>query len=258
MNRVHLHDLGAGAVAGVAHRGPHRDDVVVRRRHCVVQRESRVAQAEAERIHRRVAVVRELPPAVPLVVDEMIGVSIEGRKVALGLGHRERQPTRRIDVAEQHVGERVSALHARVPGLDDGSHLSVPLGDEHGTAGDDRNHGARVRRGDGVNQRDVIVGKSQRRAVATAGEPSLVTACSHVLRGFDLAAHLGLGFEPRDEIWIVRLRHEAAQVGAGVADVLAFVGVGVPDDDEGDIRVACHGGGTHWVSTVVVHDLGVG
>ena len=54
VGRVHLHDVGAGAVAGVAHRRPHRDGVVARRRRGAVQREGRVAQAEAERVRRGV------------------------------------------------------------------------------------------------------------------------------------------------------------------------------------------------------------
>lgn len=50
----------------------------------------------------------------------------ERRKILFSLGERQREFSRRVVFAEQHVGDRVSRGVAQVPRLDDGWNLVSP------------------------------------------------------------------------------------------------------------------------------------
>ena len=71
--------------------------------------ERRVAQPKAERKERLAGEIEVVVAAAGrlVIVDE--------RQLALGHRERDRQPARGIVVAEQHVGDRVAALLARIP-----------------------------------------------------------------------------------------------------------------------------------------------
>ena len=151
----------------------------------------------------------------------------------------------------------MAAFHPRVPGLHDRGDLVIPLRDDDRASRDDRDDRARVRCGDGVDERDLVIAEPQRRAVAAAREPALVAPRPDVLRCGHRSSGLALGLEAGDQGRVVGRGHEAAEVGARVADVLALVRVGVPDHDEGDVGIAGDLCGGVDVSAVVVHDVGV-
>ena len=171
---VHLHHLGARTVALVPGLGRDQHRAVVTDL-CrgVAERQRGVAEPEAERVGRGVAVAGEAPVAVPAVVGDRVGVAVEGRQVRLVGGDGERQAAGGLGPAEEHVGERVAALHAGVPGLHDRGHRLPPgLGDD-GAAGHDGHDGAGVRRGDRGDERLVVGVQPERGAVAALGEPQI-------------------------------------------------------------------------------------
>ena len=74
----------------------------------------------------------------------------------------EGQAARRTDPAEQDVGQRGAAFHARIKCLEDRRCLFAPALHKHGGTRDDRNDDGRSRRGDGFAQRDLHRGQVER------------------------------------------------------------------------------------------------
>ena len=161
---VHLDDLAAVPLAGVGHRNAHLDALVRGRRGRLPVGEGRVRQAEAERVRHLLLARVEAPVAdvqalavadVPVLAGEVQvgGVVLEAERDRLG------QPPRRVDPAEEHVGDRAAARLAKQPALDDRGHRGVPRGGaEHGPVGQDHD-GARVSLRDLLDQRPVRVGQ---------------------------------------------------------------------------------------------------
>ena len=58
----------------------------------------------------------------PLVVGDGRRVAVEERQMVLGRRNREGQPSGRVDVTEQHIGQGVTTLRAGVPTQEDGGH----------------------------------------------------------------------------------------------------------------------------------------
>ena len=113
---------------------------------------------------RRGAVARQVPPAVPAVVAERGGVAVERREVGLVGRDAERQSGRRV--RRRRAGRRRDrgrpgsrrTTTARPPGT-----ASIHSVDDHRAAGLDGDDRARVRRGDGADERDVGRRQAQRR-----------------------------------------------------------------------------------------------
>ena len=125
----------------------------------IVEGERGVRQAEAEGIGGGGA-ARVVPPGadqhaflVRLVLqDTGILLEIAGRGDVFGMRRkRRRQPAAGIDVAEQHAGDRGSALLPGVPGLEQRGDF-VPPGREHRCAGLEHDDRVRVCPSDLVDQ----------------------------------------------------------------------------------------------------------
>ena len=153
----------------------------------------------------------EVPPAVPAVVGERVGVAIERRQVGLVDGDAERQPGRRVDAAEQDVGESGPGLAAAVPGLHDRGHGVDPTRDTTTalpawTATTVRGLAAATARMSATSS-----GQPQRRAVAADAE----AAAAALGRGA-AASSIGrrdgdLGVEALDDLGLVGPREERAR-----------------------------------------------
>ena len=117
-------------------------------------------------------------PGLARVVEERGGV-------LQPLREGERQAARRVDVAEQHVGQGIAALLARVPELHDRRHPVGPLHCDR-RAGVDDDHRARIDRGDPLDQVRLAARQREVGTVATLGLPLVIEPDDddgHVRRG---------------------------------------------------------------------------
>ncbi|CPU63635.1 Uncharacterised protein [Mycobacteroides abscessus] len=94
--------------------------------------------------------------------------------------------------AEQHVGERVAALHAGVPAEQDGRDVVDPFLHENRAGADHDDDGARVGRRDRTDGLDVLGPQVQVAAIA-AGGPAAHDAQALAHRGHDGVAIGALG-----------------------------------------------------------------
>ena len=154
---------------------------------------------------------------------------------------RAREPARRRDAAEDDVGERVATLHPRVPRDEDGRHGGAPpLGDD-GAAGDEHGDGARLRGGDGPQQRLVRVAEGERDPVATLR--SLRPGADRVVEAAGLRRVGCEGRKQREELGVLRR-----------VEVLALVGARVADDHDRGVGGGREGGRAGRVGAVVMDD----
>jgi hypothetical protein len=167
LSAVHLHDLRAVAPARVRDRAadaPLGAVPVDRRR---TERERRVGQAEAEWPRGSMPIAVELPLAVPEVVRHGRRVGVERRQMPGRRRNRERKPPARRRATEQDVGERVAALHAGIPQLDDRRHVRPPRFHDDRAAAHDGDDRPGIRGRDRADEGLVGGGKLEAPAVAS-------------------------------------------------------------------------------------------
>ncbi len=138
---VELHHLVARAVAGVGHVEAH-GQFAVRRKVLDAQAQVAVgkrgvAQAEAERVQRLTLEIHIRPPVAQIVVQAR-------RQLLDAVGPRLHQPAAGIDVAKEHVGQRVAQLLAVVRHVDNSRHVALCPRDGEGEAADQHDDGVRV------------------------------------------------------------------------------------------------------------------
>ncbi len=165
---VHLDDLRARDRAGVGH--PHGDPhagVGAGAGHLgrgVVVRERRVGQAVPERVGDV-----DLAGVVPAVahehalavadVAELAGEVPERGGVLEPQGQGLGEPARRRDGAREHVGDGGAAGLAAQPAGEQRGGVVLPRGDRDRRAAGEHHDDARVHRGDGAQQRDLVGGQ---------------------------------------------------------------------------------------------------
>ena len=131
---------------------------------------ARVREAEAKGEERHRALVVEVTVAVEVAVRDLVRDVVEDRQVDLCDGEDERQTTRGVHVAVEHVRDRGAALDARIPRHDDGLDLARDRAEREGGAAFEHEHDAARERGDVRDPRGLPVGKRERSAIARADE----------------------------------------------------------------------------------------
>ena len=119
----------------------------------------------------RRSVVLELPPPVPLVVDDVRGEGVEVREVVRMAGHAEGEPTLGRGVTEEDLGQRRPSLDPAVEGLEHGRNAVIPCSGEHRRAALDDHDGPTAALRHSLDEGDVAQGEEQRGAITALGKP---------------------------------------------------------------------------------------
>jgi hypothetical protein len=196
LRQIDLHDLVAGALAGVL--DVHRDGGVLSRLELrgndeVRVAERRVREAVAEGVERRL-----LDVAVGAAAH---GVVLEGRQVLLRAVDGDGQPAAGADVAEEDLGDRRAALLARIPGVQDRGDVGRRPRDGDRAAGRQHEHDGLAGRDGRLEEALLCRRQAQARAIA-----------ARVLGGLALLA-LVTRREPEDRDDRVAALHDRLRLG---------------------------------------------
>ena len=151
-----------------------------------------------------------MPGEIDVVVAAAGRLVVVGeRQLAFGHGKRDRQPARRIGVAEQHVGDGVAALLARIPRVEDRADAIEPRRHRDRAAADEHDDDGLCRSRRTRSDQLLLASRQARACARSRNSPSSTPATT-----------IGDVALPRERDGLVDLRAALSSVDAGVPDQL--------------------------------------